>query len=386
MQYRKLGKLGNDVSALGFGCMRLPTQKKLFWRTVNIPEAIKILRYGIDHGINYIDTAYGYHGGKSEVIVGQALQNGYRQKVCLVTKAPMWRIRTAADIEKYLDIQLKRLQTDHLDIYLFHGLNKGRIKLLKEQNLIKKMEELKAKGKIKAIGFSFHDDYQTFKNLIDLYNWDACLVQHNYMDTNNQATSEGLKYAASKGVAVIIMEPLRGGRLANPTPEVKALMDSNPVKRSPVDWALQFLWNKPEISCVISGMSNLEQVKQNIESANNSKIGLLSASENATLENIADIFRKLILIPCSNCEYCLPCPQGVRIPQNFSMINNLHESKNLKKAQKAYKMLLKQNGAPQACTKCEACIEKCPQNIKIPTILEKIRLVMEEGKTISDVF
>jgi predicted aldo/keto reductase-like oxidoreductase len=386
MQYRKMGRLEWDVSALGFGCMRLPTKKMLFLKKVDVTEAIRIIRYGIVHGINYIDTAFGYHGGKSEVIVGQALKDGYRDKVHLVTKLPMWKVRKTEDFDKYLQIQLDRLQTDHLDVYLFHGLNKKRFQQIKDLNLIAKMEEAKKRGLIKHIGFSFHDNYQTFKEIIDFYHWDVCLVQHNYTDTAQQATSEGLKYAHEKGVGVVIMEPLRGGRLANPNAEVKALMDGSGVTRTPVDWALQFLWNKPEISCVISGMGSFDQVQQNLASAEKSGINSLSEKENQTLTKIAEIFRQQIIIPCTNCEYCLPCPNGVQIPRNFALINNLKTGKPLKTAQKEYARIVKENGAAAACVECGKCLELCPQAIPIPDTLKKVERVLSKGETLDSVF
>jgi predicted aldo/keto reductase-like oxidoreductase len=386
MQYRKMGNLDWKGSALGFGCMRFPSKKVLFWKKVDEEEAIRILRYGIDQGINYIDTAYGYHLGKSEVIVGKALQNGYREKVHLVTKCPMWKIRKAEDFDKYLRIQLDRLQTDHLDIYLFHALGKKRFELIKELNLIKKMEEAKAKGLIKHIGFSFHDNFQVFKEIVDYYHWDVCLVQHNYMDTMNQATSEGLKYAASKGLAVNIMEPLRGGRLANPSAEIKAIMETSPVKRTPVDWALQFLWNKPEVSVVLSGMGSMEQLQANLISAEKSGINSLTAEENKILEKVADLFRKQILVNCTGCEYCLPCPNGVKISQNFSLINNYSMNKNLKAAQKEYTKLLKENGTADACVECGKCVDVCPQSIEIPSMLKKVQQVLGNKQSLSEVF
>ena len=397
MKYRKFGSLDWEASALGWGCMRLPTRKKFFFfKEIDEPEAIKVIRHGIDNGINYVDTAYGYHQGKSEIIVGKALKDGYREKVHLVTKLPIWKVKQPDDVIKYLKEQLDKLQTDYLDIYLVHAMNKGRFAKVKELDVLKKMEEAKESGLIKHIGFSFHDNVHVFKEIIDYYPWDMAQIQYNYMDTRNQATTEGLEYAASKGIAVVIMEPVRGGRLANPPKEVQDIFTSSHVKRTPVDWALQFLWNKPGVSCVISGMSNMKQLVENLESADNSGIDILSEKENEVLEQVADVFRKAILIPCTDCKYCLEvCPSGVGIPSNFKMLNELSQSKNYKKWRKKYKNLAisekslndaRDNGMATLCTKCKSCIEQCPQDIDIPTELEKVNEVLGEGKPIESVF
>ncbi|NMC06968.1 MAG: aldo/keto reductase [Candidatus Lokiarchaeota archaeon] len=390
MQYRKMGKrIPWEASALGFGCMRFPSKKILgFIKKVDETEAIRILRHAIDNGVNYVDTAYGYHAGKSEIIVGKALQDGYRQKVHLVTKCPMWKVKAAGDVEKYCREQLAKLQTDHLDIYIFHGLNKSRLKQVKDLNLIGEMEKLKEKGLIKHFGFSFHDNFQVFKEIIDLYpNWEMAQVQYNYMDTSNQATTQGIEYAASKGVAVVIMEPLRGGKLANPTPEVKALFDAATKKRTPVDWALQFLWNRPEISTVLSGMSSMEQVQQNLASADKSGVGTLSNEEVSLLDRVAEIFRKAILIPCTGCDYCIEaCPRKIKIPRNFALINQLSTSKDDKKARNEYKKLSKQNGSAASCKDCKACMERCPQQIDIPAMLRKVDAVLTGQQPLDQAF
>jgi hypothetical protein len=382
MQYRKFGSLDWEVSALGFGCMRLPTKKKFgFLSAVDEPEAIKMLHHAIDNGVNYVDTAYMYHNGKSEVVVGKALQ-GYREKVHLVTKLPMGKVKSPDDVDKLLCEQLKKLKTDHLDIYLFHGLNKKTFELLKSLDLMKKMEAAKASGKINHIGFSFHDNFDTFKEIIDYYAWDACQVQMNYMDVENQATMKGLKYAASKGIGVIIMEPLRGGRLADPPDEVKKLFDEAPVKRTPADWALQFLWNCPEVSVVLSGMSAMQQVEENLKSADVSGIGTLTDEEAEALAKASALVQNALLVPCTACQYCMPCPNGVMIPNNFRIVNEMAYAKDIKRLQMFYKRIAKENGTADYCTECNACLEKCPQQIQIPTELKKVKKVMSSKKNI----
>ncbi|MFX0101723.1 MAG: aldo/keto reductase [Candidatus Hodarchaeota archaeon] len=397
MRNRKFGSLDFKVSALGFGAMRLPTKKFLFWKKINEPEAIKMIRYGIDSGINYVDTAYPYHGGKSEIVVGKALLDGYREKVHLVTKLPIWKVKETADYNRFLDEQLEKLQTDHLDIYLFHGMNKGRFKTLKELDLIKEAEAAQSAEKIKHIGFSFHDNFTVFKEIIDYYDkWTMAQIYYNYMDTALQATTKGLEYAASKNIAVVIMGPNKGGRLARkPTPEIQALMNKSPIKRSPADWALQFLWNKPEISCVLSGMSTMQQLKENLESADKSGIGSLSQEESDILESIADIFRKAIKIPCTACEYCMPCPSGVNIPKNFNLLNETSRRNDAGWGRKEYKKLAKDkdslntakdNGNATLCTECKKCMENCPQEINIPEELKKVDKVLGQDQSIPDIF
>ena len=273
-----MGSLNWEVSALGFGCMRLPP-RKLNRLRAETDKSIQLIRYGIDLGINYIDTAWPYHLGDSEKILGKALKDGYRERVHLVTKLPMFMVTNARHFDSYLKTQMKRLQTDHLDAYLFHAVNQGQFNKIKKLGLINKMENAKKQGLIDNIGFSFHDTLPVYKEIIDYYPWDITQIQYNYMDTGVQATTEGLSYAASKGIAVVVMEPLKGGTLVNPPREALNIINSADKKRTPVDWALQFLWNKPEVAVVLSGMNSKEMIKKNCESADNSGINSLTESE-----------------------------------------------------------------------------------------------------------
>ena len=389
MKYRKMGSLDWKVSALGFGAMRLPTIKDGDKEKIDGLEAIRIIRYGIDSGINYVDTAWPYHGGESEKIVGQALKDGYREKVKLVSKLPMWEVNKAEDFDVFLKKQLEKLQTDHLDIYLFHGLNRSRFQKIKDLKLIKKMEEAREKGLIRHFGFSFHDSWEVFKEIVDFYNWEMAQIQYNYIDIDYQASTKGLQYAANKGIAVVIMEPIKGGKLANPTPEVTEILEKSSIKRTPVDWALQFLWNKPEVTVVLSGMGSYQMVEENLNSANNSGINLLASQETEIIEQIAQAFRKVIKIPCTACGYCLPCPSGVNIPGNLSFANELAWGRERKPLENWYSMMAKteeelkeklDNGNASLCTKCGECLEKCPQSIDIPTELEKINEIFGNEK------
>ncbi len=403
MKYRKMGSLDGEVSALGFGAMRLPMNQMM---QVNEEEAIKMIRYAIDNGVNYVDTAYPYHNGESEVIVGKALKEGYREKVYLATKSPVWMVKKAEDFDKFLNEQIERLQTKP-DIYLFHGLNRNRLEKIKNLNLIEKMEEAKAKGLIKYIGFSFHDNFEVFKEIIDFYNWDCCQIQYNYLDIEYQAGTKGVQYAASKGIALIIMEPIRGGKLAIPKqvlnrkPEIKEVLNRSNVKRSMPDWALQFVWNHPEVSIVLSGMSSMQQVIENVESANNSGIKSLSKEELQTLSALREAYKKYTIVPCTSCGYCLPCPNGVAIPGILRFVNEIYYwgdrgrmriaffYNRMAKTEEDFENRKAQGeeveGAAALCIQCGECLEKCPQQIDIPSFMEKASALFEEGKKVSEV-
>jgi predicted aldo/keto reductase-like oxidoreductase len=394
MQYRKMGSLDWEVSALGFGCMRLPSRRINRLRA-ETEESVRIIRHGIDLGINYIDTAWPYHLGDSERIVGQALQNGYRERVHLATKLFMPLTRRTRDFDRYLNTQLEKLQTEYLDLYLFHGLNAGEFEKVKRLGLIEKMEEAKRQGRIRHVGFSFHDTFPVFKEIIDHYDWDMAQIQYNYMDNGIQAGTQGLAYAHSKGIAVVIMEPVKGGRLANPPAEALGIMRAAGNGRTPVDWALQFLWNRPEISVVLSGMSNQQQVDENCASADRSGIGSLSQQEEEVVARLAEVYRSSILVPCTACEYCMPCPAGVNIPQNFAILNNvaMEPSRVMRwMLRRGYGRLTKSkekidrenpNGNASLCVACGKCLEKCPQQINIPEELVKVHAILGRRERIS---
>ena len=380
-----------DVSVLGFGAMRLPTKKS--WDDIDYEKGIKMVRYAIDNGVNYVDTAWSYHVEKSEAFIGEALKDDYREKVKLVTKSPIWLLEHYDDLEKYLDIQLNNLQTNYLDIYLFHALNQDNWKKIKELDLIKGMEELKTKGKIKNFGFSFHGSYDTFKEIIDSYSWDLAQIQFNYLDVDYQATIEGLNYAYSKNIPIVIMEPLRGGKLAESNEELEKMLENAPSKKTLVDWALQFIWNHPGVSVVLSGMSSLQQVKENIDSANNSEPNSLTEDDLKFINNLRDYYKKKIKVHCTNCKYCIPCPHGVNIPENFNLINHAAWTGTVEDwVQSWYDEMDDDSketdwhgkGKSNLCIKCGECLEKCPQNIDIPSQLEDVRLVFEEEKPIKD--
>ena len=399
MQYRKMGSLGWDVSALGFGAMRFPVDQN---HRILEDEAIKMIRYAIDHGVNYIDTAYPYHGGRSEVILGKALQDGYREKVHLTTKLPIWLVRRKPNFERYFKRQRDRLQSNP-DIYLFHGLNKQRIKKVQDLNLIENMENARDAGLIKHIGFSFHDSLDVFKDIIDSYQWDCCQIQLNYLDINYQAGLKGLRYAGEKDIAVIIMEPIRGGKLVIPDddleskPLIKNVLKSSSVQRTMADWALQFLWNQKHVSVVLSGMSTMQQVVENVESASNSGINTLTEPDLKTIADLRDAFNKYVVVLCTRCGYCLPCPNGVSIPSVLRILNEIAYWGD--RASMGYNQMVKTpedlekrrasgeevEGAATLCTQCGECLEKCPQQIEIPDMMEKANSIFRDGKSITEI-
>jgi len=397
MQYRKMGSLEWEVSALGFGCMRLPS-RRFSLMGADLEESKRIIRYGIDRGINYIDTAWPYHLGESEKFLGEILKDGYREKVKLVTKLPMFLVRKTEDYDRFLNTQMERLQTDFVDIYLFHSMNAGAFDKLKRLDLIEKMEKAQKQGRIGHIGFSFHDTYPVFKEIVDYYDWDMTQIQYNYMDTGIQATTDGLEYAHSKGIAVVVMEPVKGGTLANPPAEAVEVMEGASVDRTPVDWALQFLWNRPEVATVLSGMSNMQQVVENCDSADRSGVHSLNKEEEGVITRLAEIYQEKILVPCTGCEYCMPCPTGVNIPQNFAILNNVSlEQGWIRQFQvrRSYRKLAgsidkldkeNPNGNALLCVNCGECLDKCPQDINIPVELEKIHAILGKREPIKKYF
>jgi len=379
MNYRKFGKLDWKVSALGFGCMRFPVIAGEY-ADIDEPEATRMLHYAIDHGLNYVDTAYPYHGGNSELVVGRALQGGYREKVHLATKLPTWEVSTADDFDRLLNEQLKKLQVEYIDFYLLHALNKNSWTKVRDLGVLPWAEGAMADGRIRHLGFSFHDEYAVFKEIVDGYdNWTFCQIQHNYIDINNQAGTKGLRYAASKGLAVVIMEPLLGGKLAAAPGPVQKLWDSAPVKRAPADWALQWLWNQPEAAVVLSGMSTMEQVEQNVASASISGVGTLTSEELSLVSRVRTQYSKLSPIPCTNCKYCMPCPNGVDIPRNFAVYNEGVMYGNPEAARKAYAEISEKARA-SVCIQCRECEPKCPQHIRISEWMPIVHEVLGEGK------
>jgi len=370
MQFRKFGKLDWQASSLGFGCMRLPTDSG----DPNSPnitesEAFAILRHAIDSGVNYLDTAYRYHSTNSERVVGRALKGGYRDKVRIATKSPVSMIKTAAEYDKILDEQLQKLDVDHIDFYLFHGLGRQTWGMVQQEGILARAEAAQKAGKIGHLGFSFHEGYDSFEEIINGYDhWAMCQVQYNIMDEENQAGTKGVKLAASKDIAVVAMEPLRGGKLATPVKEVITCMEKYGYQGTIADLALRWVWNHPEVTIALSGMSTMEQVKENLASADRGLPGALSKDELSLLDEVKKIYMQRPGVPCTNCSYCLPCPQGVNIPRTLGFYNEGLVYDYFEEPKRVYAIF---GGDAAKCIQCGECEPKCPQSIPIGEFMIK---------------
>ncbi len=375
MLYRRLGSKGPQVSVLGFGCMRLPVIDGRHDR-IDHPAATAMLHHAIESGVDYVDTAYPYHGtsrtepGMSEVFVGEALQGGYRDRVRLATKLPSWLVHTREDMDGFLDSQLERLRTDHIDNYLLHGLNAGSWENLRSLGVLEFLDSALSDGRIRYAGFSFHGDPEVFAPIVDSYDWTFCQIQYNYMDTEYQAGTAGLRYAAARGLGVIVMEPLRGGRLAQRVPpEIQAVWDRAPVTRSPAAWALRFVWDDPDVSMLLSGMNTMEQLLENLETATEAHPGSLSAAELTSIAEARDAYRARFRADCTECRYCLPCPSGVDIPGVIALLNDAALYEDVAFTRGVYNM--RDIGKASECTACESCEEVCPQGLPIVELMQE---------------
>lgn len=375
MQYRTFGKIDWRPSALGFGCMRLPVVNNDSG-AIDEREAGRMVRHAIDQGLNYLDTAYPYHLQNSERFVGRVLQGGYRDKVALATKMPVWMVNERADFDRLLDEQLAKLQTDHIDFYLLHSLSSERWPGVRDLGVREWLLQARAGGRIGHIGFSFHDTLDVFRGIVDDFDaWDFCQIQYNYIDIENQAGTEGLKYAAARGLGVVVMEPLLGGRLVNPPQPIQAIWDESAVKRSAADWALQWLWNQPEVSLVLSGMSTMQQVEENLASAQQARVGQLGAADLALVERARAKYQELCPVPCTHCDYCQPCPNQVNIPRIFELYNQAAMYNMLPQSRDRYEKMPMEMRADM-CIACQECEEKCPQHILISELMPVVHEVL----------
>lgn len=372
MEYRKHSNIDKPLSLFGIGCMRLPIIEKENSSVIDEDKAIHMIRYGIDHGVNYIDTAYNYHNGDSERVVGKALKDGYREKVSLATKLPSWYVKEASDFDRILNEQLQKLDTDHIDFYLLHSLNKKSWEHLSNLGVMEFMKKSREQGKIKYICFSFHDNFDVFKSIIDSFDWDMCQIQLNIMDMHEQAGVEGLKYAGSKNIPVVIMEPLKGGKLANSvTPEIEAIWDQAEIKRTPVEWAFRWLYNFPEIAVILSGVTTLEQLQDNLRIFKDAKANCMTEDELNLTHKVRDVYLQKTRVNCTWCNYCQPCPQGVLIPEIFYNVNNASMYKEEAHCRRNYiNNFVKKNKDASQCIECGNCEAVCPQSIPI---IEKLK-------------
>ena len=379
MLYRPYGTQGYEVSAFGMGCMRLPKKPDENGNmVVDREEGIRMIRYAVEHGVTYFDSAHVYLEQECDAILGEALSGGYREKVKIVTKIPPLMVNSEQDFFDILDVQLKKLQTDCIDALLIHSLNREKFEHVKKVGMIQMMEKAKAQGKIAAIGMSFHDDFDTFKEIIDFYPWAMCNIQMNILDHDQQATLEGMRYAHNKGVAVCIMEPLRGGGLAVPPEPVQKLYDAFPTKRSGVEWAFRYMYNFPEVTTILSGVSSMEQLQDNLRIFENPVAGCMDEAEQQLIQQAREAYKSLIAVPCTGCRYCMPCPQGVDIPGIFAAYNDgtMYGSFEAPKGKYARMVNVKHCDA-SLCVECGACEAQCPQAIGIIEQLKQARAALE---------
>jgi len=378
MLYRTVPKTGDRLSILGFGCMRLPSKN----RGIDEERTIRQIRHAIDSGVNYFDTAPAYHFGKSEQILGKALQDGYREKVKIATKLPHWSVRERADMDRILAGQLATLKTDHIDYYLLHSLGKESWEKLEKLGVLGFLDKAKAEGKIRNAGFSFHGTFDAFKQIVDAYDWQFCQIQYNFLDEHNQAGTAGLRYAAGKNLAVMVMEPLRGGNLAGPVPkEVQKIWDESPVKRSPAEWGLRWVWNHPEVTVVLSGMNNEAHIDENIRTAGSALPQALSPEDLARIDRVKETYRRLMKVGCTGCGYCMPCPAGVDIPGCFALYNAHHLFPDDRAPHFQYighhGGLIGDVSYAGLCRQCGKCEKACPQHLPIPRLMKDVKAEME---------
>lgn len=371
MKYRTFQKTGEKISLLGFGTMRLPVVNGEFAK-VDEAEATQMIRSAIDRGINYVDTAYMYHDGFSEVAVGKALKDGYREKVFLADKMPVWMAKSEEAVEKIFEDQLKRLDVDCIDFYLVHNITVPIWERVLKLNTLAFLEKRKAEGKIKHIGFSFHDEYELFEKVIQAYPWDFCQIQLNYMDSDFQAGEKGLKLAGSLNIPVIIMEPLKGGKLTDKIPQsVEAFWSQAPVKRTPAEWALRWVADFPEVLTILSGMNTMEQVDENIRILTDADPNSLTKEEHKVIKNVGEEYKKLIQYSCTACKYCLPCPIKIDIPTVIGFYNDWFLFDGNQKIKDDFFTWISPKARPSICETCKACEDHCPQHLPISDIMKK---------------
>jgi uncharacterized protein len=375
MKYRLLPGAGLEISALSFGCMRFPT---LSDERVDEDQSIALINRAIELGVNYFDTAYPYHQGVSEKILGKALGRR-RPDVLVATKLPTWAVESVDDCERFLEKQLKRLDTSYLDFYLFHGLNHEIWPRMKALGAVEFMEKAVADGRVRRIGFSFHDDSQFFRPIVDDFNWAMCQIQYNYSDRDYQAGTAGLRYAASKGLGVVVMEPLRGGTLVSRIPEeIEVLWRRAVTRRSPAEWALRWLWGHPPITTVLSSMRTQAELLENAALTDDCDGALLSSEDLALIDRVAETYRSMFKVACTSCGYCMPCPQGIHIAENFKLYNDLTLFKAYENSRMAYNYWLPAEQRASNCTQCGQCEELCPQHLRVGELLKEVHTALAE--------
>lgn len=373
MQYRKFRTADKETSLLGLGVMRLVQDEN---GNIDQRGAVELIRYAIDRGINYIDTAYTYHGGCSEKLIGKALRDGYRERVILADKMPIWLANTEEDVERYFKEQLRRLDVEYIDMYLVHNIIPSNWKKTKKLDVMPFLEKMRAQGKIKHIGFSFHGDLDLFREVIDAYPWEFCQIQLNYLDKDEQATLKGLEYAREHDTDVIVMEPLKGGRITDRIPpSVQQIWDrakasgKAPKDRSPAEWAFRWAASQPGVTLILSGMNSYEQIDENTAIFSKDDISQMSSAEQAVLDEVAAEYNRRIKYQCTGCEYCMPCQKKIGIPDVIEYLNNWYAFDQNPSTKTEYITWLDEGEHASDCIHCRKCEEKCPQRLPISEIM-----------------
>ncbi len=377
MEKRKMEKIGAETSLLGFGCMRLPQTPD---GQIDEVKTEQMFDKAIAAGVNYFDTAYPYHDGKSELVVGKFLKKYDRSSFYLATKLPVWLVNTVEDVDKYFEEQLSKLQTDYIDFYLMHAMSRERWDKMLKLGCVKRLEELKEQGKIRNLGFSFHDEYAAFEEIINYRDWDFCQIQLNYMDAKEQAGLKGYQLAADKGIPVVVMEPVKGGSLAVFAEDIMSKFQELDPAASAASFALRWVGSLPGVKVVLSGMSTMEQVEDNLKTFGDFKP--LSAKEQETIRQVTEILRSRVQNGCTGCRYCMPCPAGVDIPGCFSTWNTYHMYQNYYAVDWNWKVNIGDAHQPKNCVECGKCEKLCPQKIHIREDLKKVQTDLDKKEMV----
>lgn len=372
MEKRSFDKLGIETSLLGFGCMRFPTLED---GKIDEETAEKMLDQAMAQGVTYYDTAFPYHNGDSEPFVGRVLNKYDRSSYFLATKLPVWMPNTREEAEKIFEDQLKRLDKEYVDFYLLHALDKERFEKVKELGLIEMCEKFREEGKIRYLGFSFHDDYEVFEEIINYHNWDFCQIQYNYMDTDIQAGDKGYELAKEKGIPMVIMEPVRGGLLAGFSDDIEEMFRGERPEKSVASWALRWVGSHSNVKVILSGMSTPEQVQDNLETFGNFEP--LSEKEQETVKQVVATLKGRVQNGCTGCRYCMPCPSGVDIPASFRIWNDYHIYQKYSVVKNRWENELAEDAKPENCVECGACEEQCPQKISIREHLKRVQAELD---------
>lgn len=377
MKYRIMNKTGERISLLGFGTMRFPVINGVP-SNIDETETIRMLRSSIDRGVNYVDTAYPYHGGNSEVVVGKALKDGYREKIFLADKLPLWLVKSEDDLEKFFSEQLQRLDVNSIDMYLIHNIDRDTWYKVSKFNVMAFLERKRAEGKIKYIGFSFHDEFDLFQEVLESYPWDFCQIQLNYMDENFQAGVKGLRLTASLKIPVVIMEPLKGGKLTDALPRsIQDCWAKAPARRTPAEWAFRWVADFPEVLTILSGMNTMEQVDENLRILSDAEPNSLTKAELKIIGSVADEYNRLIPYSCTGCKYCMPCPAKIDIPDIIERYNDWHVYEGNQKIKRDFNTWVPENGRPSVCKDCKSCEGHCPQHLPVSEIMKQAKDIFE---------